>query len=296
MVNNNAFLIKAKEFLDEKDMNKFHCLSLPKFSDGTFKGIWFDKRKKDIFSSDLKICIEITKQYNEYQDNSKKRFEEKLNLFANEKNLDKFNQANKDIKFDDGKLMCLWFMTYKKFLFSCDSEICKKIQNQYQDYKKKNDSKAKTLFESRLKEFIDEPNLDKFSRYRDKYILFKDGKIMNNWYYCNKSLLSDNEEIKRQYASFEAEKSKRILKSKENFERKIEEFLNIRNSMKFKQCNDFRFSDGTLVDGWFSRNEARLSSDYETQYLIMLEQKNGGFGNNLISFKEENCLDEKRKK
>ena len=46
--NNKIFLKKAKEFAEEKGVEKFKRISSPKFSDGTFMGVWFDKRKKDI--------------------------------------------------------------------------------------------------------------------------------------------------------------------------------------------------------------------------------------------------------
>lgn len=54
---------------------------------------------------------------------------------------------------------------------------------------------------------------------------------------------------------------------------KAKEFLDEKGMNKFHRLSLPKFSDGTLVDGWFDRNEARLSTDYETQYLIMLEQK-----------------------
>ena len=278
--NNKIFLKKAKEFAEEKGVEKFKRISSPKFSDGTFMGVWFDKRKKDICSSTLEICIRITKQYNEYLYGIDKKFDEKLKLFANEQNLDKFNYNKKTIKFNDGKLMSVWFITYKDLLFSSDNEFCRLIQKQYKEYQKEYQnnrySKQQQLFLLHLKEFIESPNLDKFSEY--KIVLFSDGKSMNSWYRNNKDILKDNVEIQKQHDMFIRnriyEKKKCEAQSKIDFERKIQEFLSLKSLEKFKKFSYLKFSDGSLVGGWFNQNEKKLSINYGEQYLMTLEQKN----------------------
>lgn len=293
----NTFLKKAKEFEAEKTLKKFQRMVNLRFSDGTFMGLWFYTRKDDICSSDLEVCIRIAKQYEECLNSIDKNFEEKLKSFINENNLNKFNQNNKTIKFEDGKLMPFWFMSYKKILLSSTNKCCKMVQQQYQEYIKMQADKKQMVFSLHLKEFVEMPNLDKFMKQKD--ILFSDGVSMNSWYNNNKDNLKDNDEIQRQYDMFKRnkayEKEKRDKKTKINFECKIQEFLSIKSSYKFKSFNNLKFSDDSLVGGWFQRNEKKLSANYSEQYLIMLEQKRNYEKKVITGFEDDKVIKERIK-
>lgn len=202
------FLFKAKEFYQEKNLEKFNYSKKNiKFKNGNLMVVWFEKNKKEILESNEDICKKIQKQYKQYRESLKKSFEErqkeKLSEFCKEENSEKFYSNKKKLRFKDNAYMGFWFAGNKKEIFKSNEDICKKIQEQYKEYRK---NLKESTIKNKVEEFYQEKDLEKFNCNK-KNIKFKNGNLMAVWFNNNKKAIlnSDDEiclKILRQYYEY----------------------------------------------------------------------------------------------
>lgn len=194
---------KNKEFLECTDFEKFNIDSKISFSNGMIMSKWFLENKTYILSSKNELCIEITKQYQEYLSNIKKAQERKIkliyeknkHLFYREKDINKFDDTSK-LKFPDGIFMGEWFMTYKDFIMSSDDPFEKAIKAKY---------KLFLSMRSLKRKFLEEENFEKFDIYG--CVRFETGALMNTyWEIYQNEILNSNCSIdiliKKQYEEY----------------------------------------------------------------------------------------------
>lgn len=61
-------------------------------------------------------------------------FVEKLSSFSIVAGFEKFDINNRDLKFEDGKVMSLWFIRNKNNIFLLENSFSKRIKEQYENY------------------------------------------------------------------------------------------------------------------------------------------------------------------
>lgn len=138
---------RAEEFYKEKNIDKYNIKNENIiFKDNIIMSVWFVNNKHIIFNSDNMYCIKIKEEYEnkflplvETSKMEKKKnrglilFEEKLEEFTLENDLNKFNSGNKVIKFKNGSLMGNWFNMNKNMILY--DRKCEDIIKQYCEYK-----------------------------------------------------------------------------------------------------------------------------------------------------------------
>ena len=281
------FYEQLKEFIEETDLEKFSDGSKVKFSNGELMGPWFIKNKKQLTRLNnltVSILAEQFKDYNTLKSKNKvkryKSFDEKVEEFINEKNLDKFKVGSK-IKFSDGMYMAIWFYGNKEKLLNIDQKLSKNIFKQFEEYKdgviKLNKKLDKEKYNKRIIEFLEETNMKKFEK-KDRNIKFSDGTFMSLWFYINFNNIKNScddlsKSIILQYEKYEVDKKEQMeeLKKKMDYEKK-KEFLEEKSDDKFKSFSNIKFKNGTYMGPWFKKNKKKLEYSDDKPSKLILEQ------------------------
>ena len=269
---------KKKEFLEEKNNQKFKLYSNVKFKSGNYMGIWFNRYKKELKSSDDELSKLILEQYERFIENQKKCAEktdnDKLNEFSKEKDLRKFSHGCK-IKFSDGTYMGDWFILNKENIMNANDAVSKIICLQYEKFnlQKKYPEQKKI---KKIKEFAEENDLKKFNTHSE--LKFKDGTHMGNWFNGHRKelLRMDDDLIGTIFKQYEAYKETMIEEINESririFNQKLEEFSLESNLNKFKYCSNVKFSDGSYMVNWFIYNKERILNSNDELSLKIQEE------------------------
>ena len=202
------------------------------------------------------------------------KFLNKIIEFEKEENLDKFNTKNKTIKFSDGTFMSAWWSRNKsEFRFLIFDEAIS-IKKQYSEYRRR--PKFSKSFTNRLKEFANEPCMQKFNT-SDRSLLFSDGGIMSTWWNSLSSKIlnlqtPDALAINLQYKEYMDNNT--FANVKKRYYEKLKEFKQEENLNKFKPNNDLRFKDNTLMNAWFKNHYFKIiSSNDDVSKSIMMQYK-----------------------
>ncbi len=145
---------------------------------------WFNYYKTRISLSTLDICKLIMKDYNNYKKykGKQKQVEKqrKVQEFYLQSGYDKFNKNSK-LKFKDGQLMTEWFYDNFDYILSSDNVIATFIKKQYDMF---------LCICLLKKEFIDNPNLEKFDEFSN--VRFNSGALMSDFFYSNFKQISNS--------------------------------------------------------------------------------------------------------
>ena len=192
-------------------------------------------------------------------------FEQKLEMFANELNLNKFNQREDSIKFSDNTNMGIWFNNNKKAILSSPDELSL-IKNQYEEYLNNIKRLSK---DEKIKEFIEESNLNKFNQFDDA-VKFSDDVNMCRWFNKNrKTLLLDDIfclSIIKQYKNYTKKNAYK------NQLYRCKEFLFELDFNKFSFEKILRFSDGYPMNIWFIERYDILKTGKNNIFVEILKQ------------------------
>lgn len=258
---------KIYEFEKEKDLNKFSFRhSEVTFSDGTIMPIWFSTNKEKIFNSNNRMVLSIKKQYSQYKSTlGRISYDVKLKEFLNIKDLIKFNKTVlNNLKFSDGTSVKEWFEINCNNILSCNDDVCKEIEKQYNEYinSEYNIKPNEKIYLNRLKEFEKEKDLHKFSCNHTE-VTFSDGVIMPTWFAVNKKkILSSDDKlsisIQNQHKDY---KEKQGIFNKVPFEVRLKEFKEEKNLQKFNTSKEeIRFKDGSVMSFWFVNHKQKIIS------------------------------------
>lgn len=179
---NIKFQKKIKEFASNDNRSKFYSFSKEYFEDGTNMYYWFEHYKKSILSSKDEISKKIQNQYFECGSNKDCHlsYDKKLQEFIKEKQLNKFNQYNKDVRFSDNSIMGMWFNVNKEDILNYNNTL----KNQYSKYRfkviERHDNNTLNINE-RVLEFLNQLDYNKFNKYTN--LKFSDGYCMGMWFH-----------------------------------------------------------------------------------------------------------------
>lgn len=212
---------KLIEFFND-DIKKFDKKYKIYFSNSRLlKSSWFEKNKPFIFSSNMIVCVNIKKQYQDY---CRKKNEEKTKIakIAYKKKIEKKNEKNRKIE--------------------------KKEKIKLEEPKKNN------ILYLRKLEFISIPFKEKFNEYSE--IMFKDGSLCGRWYKKNKNkILNSNdgidEIIKLQSYNYCLPYELKLIM--------FESLQDLNKFDKKNIC--YRFIDDKLMEEWFYENKNEILQD-----------------------------------
>ncbi|MEG2351638.1 MAG: hypothetical protein RSB54_03065, partial [Bacilli bacterium] len=262
----NADLDKINEFANEQSIDKFDKKTIMNFNDGTSMSLWFNHNKALALNN-----LMIKKQYNIFINkntlNLNENYNQKLRRFCIEENLDKFNSES-TLYFEDLTLMGKWFNVFKEAIFSRNDKISDKLKKQYNQY-----TAIALKLTGKEKEFLDCPNLFKFSQSKNNKFVFSDNSKLSNWWKENsvRIITSDDEkydELKNQYKLFKTKKfTLNHLNSVIRFNEFKSEFRNETNIDKFKHNTTFLFKNGSKMNSWWDRNRVVIlnSNDEDSE-------------------------------
>lgn len=117
-------------------------------------------------------------------------------------------------------------------------------------------------FEQRIIEFLNIESLAKFERTGG--VLFQDGINASIWFSSKKKKIlslktEEVKEIKKQFNEYKKIKRKREKeKVKEEFERRLAEFIEIKDIYKFSAKRKVKFEDGLSTRYWFTKEKEKI--------------------------------------
>ncbi len=267
---NVTFEMKLEEFANNSDLNKFNFTKRKeiRFSDNGEMPVWWSTNKRRILGLGNELSQVIKKQYEEYKILIKRNdYDIRLNEFIEIDDLEKFNYTNKEIRFKDGSFVNQWFHANKKK--ALNNSIIKK---QYELYQKSIKERKDDKFASRLTEFHDLDNIDKFDSNKDT-IRFKDGVVMGSWFVANfdRIFSQDTQEVKDIIVDYLLYKEIHGLSNKVSYKKRLNDFYKDKHENKYNLKGKQRmFSDGARKGDWFFRHISQIEGSKELRCLIIM--------------------------
>ena len=232
-----------------------------KFSDGTAMGIWLSRNKKNLNNIQRKNnkAEAIIEELNKRKGLSlEEKIEEAYEYFIQNGKLPALD--NTTVKFSDGTAMGIWL--------SRNKENVNSIQ--------RTNNKAKTIIEelNKRKGLSFEGKLDQVYNYllkhnelpstNNKIIKFNDGVQIGQWLLRNKKKLEEMQEYdERARKIIEELNNRKGLSLEEKIEEAYEYFIQ-NGKLPALDNTTVKFSDGTAMGIWLSRNKENVNSIQRT--------------------------------
>ena len=239
------FIMHLNEFI-EAPITKFDEEKKLKFKDGTLMCNWYKKNTAILKEYDKDIANKLSEERLEFRD-IQLTYElehdpillQKLEYFKNYENVNKFYLDFKlsdefGPKFDDidGSSLIGFWRYYKRFIEKSNLNVCKEIIKQYKSMIVDNPNNSTDY---RIKEFISEPSLSKFSK--NSNLRFYDGYLMYNFWVNNyEYLIKNSPKVRIEYKKFQILKEQEEKDTKKALEN-LSEYKNLTKEQKQRFYN-----------------------------------------------------------